>query len=113
MWIASPRTVVTMLLRALELSPQDWGWHRSLNLPGLTASMHEEIAALKALAGDAVAARIRPQPDEQIMRLVRTWAARFDTRRASAMGFVADADSASIVRAYIQDNPGELRGLSR
>lgn len=113
MWIASPRTVVTMLLRALELSPQDWGWHRSLNLPGLTASMHEEIAALKALAGDAVAARIRQQPDEQIMRLVRTWAARFDTRRASAMGFVADADCASIVRAYIEDNPGALRGLSR
>lgn len=113
MWIASPRTVVTMLLRAIELSPQDWGWHRSLNLPGLTASMHEEIAALKALAGDAVAARIRLQPDEQVMRLVRTWAPRFDTRRAAEMGFVADANCESIVRSYIEDNPGALAGLPR
>jgi len=110
MWVASPRSVVTMLLRALELSPQTWGWHRSLNLPGLTASMDEEIAALKAVAGESVAARIRHQPDESVMRLVRTWAARFDTSRATAMGFVPDADFVSIVRAYIEDNPDAARG---
>jgi len=113
MWLASPRAVVTMLLRALELSAQDWGWHRSLNLPGLTASMHEEIAAVKAVAGEAVAARIRYQPDEQVIRLVRTWAARFDTSRARAMGFQTDADFASIVRAYMEDNPGALGGMPR
>jgi nucleoside-diphosphate-sugar epimerase len=113
MWLASPRAVVSMLLRALELSSQDWGWQRSLNLPGLTASMHEEIAAVKAAAGEAVAARIRYQPDEQVIRLVRTWAARFDTSRARAMGFEADTDFASIVRAYIEDNPGALAGMSR
>jgi nucleoside-diphosphate-sugar epimerase len=105
MWVASPRAVVGMLLHALALSPQDWGWHRSLNLPGLTVSMHDEIAALRAVAGDAVAARVRPQPDESVMRLVRTWAARFDTARARAMGFEADADFAAIVRAYVEDNP--------
>jgi nucleoside-diphosphate-sugar epimerase len=109
MWVASPRTVVGMLLRALELAPQDWGWHRSLNLPGLTVSMHEELAALRAVAGDAVAARVKPVLDENVMRLVRTWAARFDTARASAMGFTADADFASIVRAYVEDNPQAVR----
>jgi nucleoside-diphosphate-sugar epimerase len=105
MWVASPRAVVGMLLHALALSPAEWGWHRSLNLPGLTVSMHEEIAALRAVAGEAVAARLRPAPDEAVMRLVRTWAARFDTARASSMGFVADADFASIVRAYVEENP--------
>jgi hypothetical protein len=44
------------------------------------------------------------------MRLVRTWAARFDTSRATAMGFVPDADFVSIVRAYIEDNPDAARG---
>ena len=105
MWIASPRAAVRMLLHALALSPADWGWHRSLNLPGLTVSMNEEIAALRAVAGDAVVARIRQVPDEGVMRLVRSWAPRFDTARADAMGFVADADVASIVRAYVEDNP--------
>jgi nucleoside-diphosphate-sugar epimerase len=109
MWVASPRSVITMLLHALALSAQDWGWHRSLNLPGLTVSMHEEIAALRAVAGEAVAARIRFEPDPAVMRLVRTWAARFDTSRARQMGFAADADMASIVRAYLEDNPQALR----
>jgi nucleoside-diphosphate-sugar epimerase len=108
MWVASPRAVVGMLLHALALAPADWGWHRSLNLPGLTVSMHEEIAALRAVAGDAVAARIKAAPDESVMRLVRTWAARFDTARAASMGFVADADFASIVRAYVEDNPQSI-----
>lgn len=110
MWIASPRAVVGMLVHALALSPQAWGWHRSLNLPGLTVSMHEEIAALRAVAGDAVAARIVPQPDPAVERLVRSWAARFDTARARALDFHADADVESIVRAYVDDNPGSIAG---
>ncbi|HYF59323.1 MAG TPA: D-erythronate dehydrogenase [Burkholderiaceae bacterium] len=110
MWVASPRAVVGMLMHAIGLSPQAWGWHRSLNLPGLTVSMHEEIAALRSVAGEAVAARIRIAPDEAVQRLVRTWAARFDTARARELGFVADADFVSIVRAYVEDNPGAIAG---
>jgi nucleoside-diphosphate-sugar epimerase len=112
MWVASPRTVVGMLLHALALSPSDWGWQRSLNLPGLTVSMREEIEALRAVAGETVAARIHGAPDESVMRLVRTWAARFDTARADALGFTADADFASIVRAYIEDNPSAVKGAA-
>jgi nucleoside-diphosphate-sugar epimerase len=108
MWVASPRAVVGMLVHALALSPQAWGWHRSLNLPGLTVSMREEIAALRAVAGDAVAARIVPRPDPAIERLVRSWAARFDTARARALDFHADADVESIVRAYVEDNPSSI-----
>jgi nucleoside-diphosphate-sugar epimerase len=111
MWVASPRTVVGMLLHALALAPQDWGWHRSLNLPGLTVSMRDEIAALREVAGDAVAGRIETKPDASVMRLVSTWAARFDTARADAMGFTADADFVSIVRAYVEDNPGAIAAM--
>lgn len=105
MWVASPRAVVSMLQHALSLAPGAWGWHRSLNLPGLTVSMRQEVEALRAVAGEAVAARIRSEPDEAVLRLVSTWAARFDTARARAMGFSADPDFESIVRAYIEDNP--------
>jgi nucleoside-diphosphate-sugar epimerase len=110
MWVTSPRAAVAMLMRAVSLSGQTWGWHRSLNLPGLTVSMREEMEALRAVAGDAVVARIREQPDEAVMRLVQTWAARFDTSRARAMGFVPDPDFATIVRTYIEDNPLAVKG---
>ncbi|MCM5570793.1 NAD-dependent epimerase/dehydratase family protein [Burkholderiaceae bacterium FT117] len=109
MWVASPRAVVKMFLHALELTPQDWGWNRSLNLPGLVVSMEEELAALREAAGEQAVALVRHQPDEAVLKLVRTWAATFDTSRALAMGFRADADFAAIVRAYIEDNPDAIR----
>ncbi|TXL68897.1 D-erythronate dehydrogenase [Zeimonas arvi] len=109
MWVASPRAVVGMFLHALELSPQDWGWNRSINLPGLVVSMEEELAALREVGGDAAVALVRHQPDEKVLKLVRTWAANFDTARALAMGFRADPDFATIVRAYIEDNPTAIK----
>ena len=104
MWIASPRAVVGMFLHALALSPADWGWHRSINLPGLVASMDQELAVLRDVAGPEIVARVRHEPDAAVMKLVQSWAARFDTSRAKAMGFEADPDCTAIVRAYVEDN---------
>jgi nucleoside-diphosphate-sugar epimerase len=109
MWVASPRAVVGMFLHALELSSQDWGWNRSVNLPGLVVSMQEELQAMREVAGDAAIALVRHEPDEKVLALVRTWAARFDTARALSMGFRADPDFASIIRSYIDDNPQAIR----
>lgn len=109
MWVASPRAVVAMFLHALELTPQDWGWNRSVNLPGLVVGMDEELAALREVAGEQAVALVRHQPDEKVLKLVRTWAARFDTARALSMGFRADPDFATIVRSYIEDNPAAIK----
>lgn len=109
MWVASPRAAVRMFLHALALPASAWGWNRTVNLPGLVASMHEEIAALRKVGGEAAVALIRQEPDESVRRLVRGWAAHFDTSRARALGFEADADFESIVRAYVEDNPHAVR----
>jgi D-erythronate 2-dehydrogenase len=109
MWVASPRAVVQMILHAIEMPATAWGWQRSLNLPGFVASMNDEIAALRRAAGERAVALIKHQPDENVMRLVRTWAARFDTARARELGFVADRDFDAIVRAYIEDNPRAIK----
>jgi D-erythronate 2-dehydrogenase len=109
MWIASPRAVVAMFIHALESTPEAWGWNRVMNLPGLVASMEEELAALKVVGGEAAVARVKYQPDAKIAKLVNTWAAHFDTARATAMGFTADKDFESIVRAYVADNAGAVK----
>lgn len=109
MWVASPRAIVGMFLHALKLSPKDWGWHRSLNLPGFVVTMNEALATLREVGGDAAAALVSYQPDAQVQKLVSTWAARFDTGRAKAMGFQADSDFADIVRAYVEDNRDAVR----
>jgi nucleoside-diphosphate-sugar epimerase len=102
MWVSSPSTAVGALLHAHELPASAWGTLRSLNLPGLTVTVAEMVEALRQAAGEAVAGRVRFEPDEAIARIVRSWPARFDTARARAMGFPQDADFASILREYMQ-----------
>ncbi len=100
LWLASPAAAIRNLIHAHELPADAWGSQRALNLPGLALTVREMIEALRAVGGDAAVERIRWQPDARIRAIVDTWPARFDTRRADAMGFVRDADFVEVVRAY-------------
>ena len=109
-WMSSPVTAVAALVHAHELPAAAWGTVRSLNLPGLTATVAEMIETLRRVAGDAVADRVSFRIDEPIAAIVRSWPARFDTARARAMGFPQDADFGSILRDYMrQYAPAALR----
>jgi D-erythronate 2-dehydrogenase len=104
MWEASPRAVSRMLKHAIALDAEAWGWNRVLNLPGLVARMDEAIAALRKIGGNKAANLVSLKPDPAVVKLVSTWAARFDTPRALAMGFVADSNFEDIVHSYIEEN---------
>jgi D-erythronate 2-dehydrogenase len=110
MYILSPRRVVEALIRAFELAPEAFGVTRMLTLPGITVSVGEMVDALREVAGERVAARVKWQPDQRIQKIVAGWPAAFDARRARAMGFAADPDFASIIRAHVED---ELGGRSQ
>jgi D-erythronate 2-dehydrogenase len=103
MYILSPRRVVDALIRAFELPPEAFGMTRMLTLPGITVSIGEMVDALEDVAGVRVAARVKWQPDPMIQKIVAGWPTAFDARRARAMGFEADPDFASIIRAHIED----------
>ena len=98
----SLRKAEAAMVHANELPPAAWGTLRSVNLPGLTATVAEMIEALRSIAGEAVAGRISFRIDEPIAAIVRSWPSRFDTARARTMGFLQDADFASILRDYMQ-----------
>jgi len=75
-------------------------------MPGVCCTVGEQIAALRRIAGDEVAARIRREPDELVMRIVDGWPSRFDARRALALGFRVEASFDDIIRAHIEDELG-------
>ncbi|MEW5862243.1 MAG: D-erythronate dehydrogenase [Pseudomonadota bacterium] len=102
-WLLSPRRVVEALLHAHDTPAEAWGVNRVLNLPGITATVAEMIAALGRVAGAKAAARVRFVPDARIQAIVRTWPTRFRTPRALAMGFGADPDVDTLIRDYIAD----------
>lgn len=100
---ASPRAAVGFLLHAAGLSRERLGARINLNMPGVSVTVAEQIASLRRIAGDKVAARIRRAPDELVMRIVGGWPERFDARRAAALGFQAESSFDEIVRAHIDD----------
>ncbi len=105
-WFASPRAAVRFLLHAGRMDLSRLGSRRALNMPGLSATVGEEIEALRRVAGDRAVALIRPEPDQAIAQMVQGWARGFEARRARELGFVAEASFDEIVRAHIEDELG-------
>jgi nucleoside-diphosphate-sugar epimerase len=107
-WHASPRSAIGFIMHAATLEPELIGPRRNFNMPGLSATVEEQIAALRAVAGPAVVARIQREPDPTIASIVSGWPQNFDARRATALGFTAaERTFEDIIRIHIED---ELRG---
>ena len=105
-WFASPRAAVGFLLHAARMKTAELGNRRNLSMPGISATVGEQIAALRRVAGDKVASLIRREPDATIMRIVEGWPRNFDARRALELGFRADNSFEEIIRIHIEDELG-------
>ncbi len=75
-------------------------------MPGVSATVGEEIEALRRAAGDEAVALIRREPDPVIATIVSGWATRLDAARAKALGFEADASFDAIIAAHVEDELG-------
>ncbi len=105
-WFASPRAAIGFLMHAADIDLAPLGARRNISLPGLSATVGEQIEALRRVAGEKAVKLIRHEPDPTIIRIVDGWATDFDARRAEAMGFRAEKNFDEIVRAHIEDELG-------
>ena len=103
MWVLSPRSTVNNLIHAHEVDGAVFGSAGAVNLPGLSITVGEMVAAMGRVAGDAPVKLIQWEEDAAIMKLVRTWPGDFITTRAESMGFVCDTNYDDVVRAYMDD----------
>jgi D-erythronate 2-dehydrogenase len=106
-WHATPRSAVGFLLHAATMDLAAVGSRRNLTMPGLSATVGEQIAALKRVAGERVAARIKREPDPFIMGIVDGWPRNFEAKRARQLGFTtAENTFDDIIRIHIEDELG-------
>jgi nucleoside-diphosphate-sugar epimerase len=103
LWLLSPHSAVACLIAGCELDEAQLGNDRKLNLPGISVSVDEMIAALREVAGDEVAARIDWQPDPRVEKIVGSWPARWDTARSEGHGLTGDRTFADVIRGYLAD----------
>jgi nucleoside-diphosphate-sugar epimerase len=105
-WHASPRAAVGFLTHAASMDLESLGARRALTMPGLSATVAEQIDALRRVAGDKAVQLIRREPDPVIAKIVAGWPRAFDAQRALALGFRADASFDEIIRIHIEDELG-------
>ncbi|WP_374368395.1 D-erythronate dehydrogenase [Dongia sp.] len=105
-WHASPRAAVGFLLHAATLDTERMGTRRNISLPGLSATVGEQIEALRRAAGDKAVKLIRRVPDPVIDKIVAGWPRDFKPERALALGFKAESSFDEIIRVHIEDELG-------
>src|SRR5215210_5948064 len=67
---ASPRSAVNFLMHAATIDTSKIGPRRNLTMPGVAATVTEQIEALRKVAGERAVARIRHELDPNIIRFV-------------------------------------------
>lgn len=107
--LSSPARTIEGIIRAAEVSDEQWGPLTGMNLPGLRTTVGEMAAALERVAGKQASALLDWTPDPAIRKLVDTWPGNVASARARALGLEADTDFEAIVREYVRENPQAVK----
>ncbi len=103
---ASPRAAIGFLMHAAGLPRDALGPRINLSMPGVCCTVADQIASLRRIAGERVAARIRREHDPLVARIVDGWPRRIEARRARELGFKAESSFDEIVRIHIDEDRG-------
>lgn len=103
LWLLSPQTVMESLIFGHDIDAAALGVNRNVNLPGLSLTVREMVAALERVAGPEAVKRIRWESDARIERLVSTWPGQLDTAKANTLGFPRDENFELVIRQYVRD----------
>jgi hypothetical protein len=104
--LSSPATTIRGLVRAVSADEDTWGGRSAVNLPALSVTVAEMVAALEEVAGEAVTALIDWKPDETIQQIVSTWPGNLRADRAARLGLAPDPDFRSIIEQHIAETTG-------
>ena len=103
-WHATPRSAAGFLIHAAEIDTSLLNHRITLNMPGLSVTVQEQIEALERVAGNSVVNLIKHKPDPVIQKIVSGWARDFETKRSIQLGFKAENNFDEIIKVYIEDD---------
>jgi len=104
--LSSPRRTLQGILRAAAVDDAAWGSRTAMNLPGLATTPRSMADAMDRVVGYAASDLIDWTDDPVIGAIVRSWPARVETPRASALSLRPEASFDDIVREYLDDESG-------
>jgi nucleoside-diphosphate-sugar epimerase len=101
--ITSPARAVEGLVRAATSSDEAWGGRSAVNLPALSVTVAEMVAALERAAGPEASALIDWIPDPVLAEMVTNWPARVRADRAARLGLTPDPDFGSVIAMHLAE----------
>jgi D-erythronate 2-dehydrogenase len=101
--LASPAKAIGGLLCAATSSGPAWDGRSAVNLPALTVTVADMVAALERVAGPAASGLIDWVPDPAVARIVASWPARFRGERAARLGLVPDPDIGAVIDMHLAE----------
>ena len=105
MVFCSPRTAVGYLVHAASIDTTPLGSRRALTMPGLTATIADQLDALARMAGDDVVSLITEKIDPVAEATVRAWDfPGFTADRALSLGFVGDSSVDELIQIFLDDD---------
>jgi nucleoside-diphosphate-sugar epimerase len=108
LWVCSPRRAVDWLMHAATMDTAPLGLDRSVNPPGLRATVGDMLAALDAVHPNA-SALVHRRPDSAVQAIVAGWPAAFRPERGLLLGFHSQEPLAQVIAAFIADDLAETR----
>lgn len=104
-WVASPETTIKNFVQASHVPASAFiPYTRVICLPGFTATVREELEALREVAGEDALKLIQFKDDPTNRRIVSSWPARFDNTYPLSLGFVVDQGGmVPIVKQFKED----------
>ena len=103
-YFASPRSAIHFLIHAAELDTKKLDNRITLNMPGLSATVHEQIESLKRISGNEIVKLIKHKADTDIQKIVGSWAKDLEASRAKKLGFKAETSFDEIIKVYIEED---------
>ena len=102
-FVCSPGSLAENLVRILHMDSDKLPSHiRSVNMPGLSASIQELMDGLAKYGGEDKLKFLREETDPVQERILRSWAPQMDVSTARKLGLVIDEKGEDIVREYVE-----------
>ncbi len=103
--LMSPARAIEGLLCAATSADRAWGGRTAVNLPALTVTIADMVAALERVAGPEASGLIDWVPDPVVARMFATWPGRVRSDRAAGLGLTPDPDFESVIRMHLAESP--------
>jgi len=104
MAVLSPRRLVAAFEKLHDMPGEAFGFSRAIQLPGISVTVAEMVAALRRTGGEAAVKRIRWEPDPVIQKIVAGWPRGISSKRAEGLGLEADRSIDEVVAAFMEDD---------